>query len=53
MFSMRLTVKSDDDNSILSRYNKVICNKYVTASSYSEEDYDNNQTRVVSPNICK
>ena len=36
---------------MLDDYNRVICNKYVTSSSYCEEDYD--QAHIVSPNICK
>ena len=43
--------KVDDNSYILKQYNRVICNKYVTPSSYCEEDYD--QVQVVSPNICK
>ena len=36
---------------MLAQYNRVVCNKYVTESSYCDEDYD--QTHIASPNICK
>ena len=43
--------KIDGNSNILTQFNKVACNDYVTPPRHAEDDY--NLAHIVSPNICK